>query len=45
MHFSGAAYKIPACQLPCGFLYGALRGVLFLTNKKGEGWYMKTMLM
>lgn len=35
MHFSGAAYKIPACQLPRGFSYGALRDVLFLTNKKG----------
>lgn len=35
MHFNGAVYKIPACQLPRGFSYGALRGVLFLTNKKG----------
>lgn len=37
MHFNGAAYKIPACQLPYGFLYGALRGVLFFNEIKRGG--------
>lgn len=41
MHFDRATYKIPTPQLQLGFLYDALRGILF----NGGFWYMRTMLI